>query len=133
MVCIFAGYTEETQKMISMNPGLRDRIQFCIDFPDFNEAELLKLFEKLCKDNKYVLSESAGRVLKEGLSKVLNAKHKNFSNGRFVRKVFERARIKQAIRCNNSTITEADIKAAFAERDISALMKGGSRARIGFN
>ena len=58
-VCILAGYTKEMTDMINMNLGLRDRIQFHIDFPDYGESELLQIFEKYCKENKYKLSDTA--------------------------------------------------------------------------
>ncbi len=37
---IMAGYPNEMEKFINMNPGLRDRIQFKIDFTDYSTEEL---------------------------------------------------------------------------------------------
>ena len=92
---------------------------------------MIQIFEKLCKDNEYELSDSARAVLKIGFTKICGAKSQNFSNGRLVRKVFERTRIKQAFRASDNTITEQDIQEAFAERDIAALF-GNNRKAIGF-
>ena len=131
-VCILAGYSKEMDAMIDMNPGLRDRIQFYIDFPDYDEAELLEIFERLCKENKYKLSVPAKDTLIDGFSRLIKAKSQNFSNGRLVRKLFERARMKQALRTSNSVITDRDIEAAFSEHDIAALFGGSGRAQIGF-
>jgi hypothetical protein len=118
--------------MLDMNPGLRDRVQFYVDFPDYAETELLQIFEKLCQDNKYKLSQPAKDTLTGGFTRLVGAKSQNFSNGRLVRKIFERVRIKQALRASNNTITDVDIQAVFAEADISALFKGNNRAAIGF-
>ena len=131
-VCILAGYTNEMWQMLDMNPGLRDRVQFYIDFPDYNEAELMKIFENLCKENKYKLTKTCKDTLGEGFSRFIAAKGQNFSNGRFVRKIFERTRMKQALRASNNIITEDDIQAVFAEKDIAALFNGKGQKPIGF-
>ena len=52
-VCILAGYTKEMDDFIDMNLGLRDRIQFYVDFPDYDESELLEIYEMFCRDNKF--------------------------------------------------------------------------------
>ncbi len=73
-----------------MNPGLRDRIQFRIDFPDYDGPELLAIFDKLCAEDYLNLGNEARDelvVLFENLS--LN-KGKDFANGRLVRKCFKR-------------------------------------------
>jgi len=131
-VCILAGYTNEMNAMLDMNPGLRDRVQFYVDFPDYIEIELLQIFEKLCKDNKYKLSQSAIDTLTGGFSRFVGAKSQNFSNGRLVRKLFERARMKQALRTSSNVITDLDIEAVLVEKDIATLFKGKNHAQIGF-
>ena len=37
---IFAGYRNEMQKMLSVNPGLKSRIQFTLDFPNYSRDEM---------------------------------------------------------------------------------------------
>ena len=55
-ICIIlAGYTNEMKTLIGLNPGLESRIQFTINFPDYDEYELLKIFNGLCKKEKYKL------------------------------------------------------------------------------
>jgi len=132
LVCIFAGYTKEMERMISMNPGLRDRIQFHINFPDFTAEELMAIFKKMCTENKYVLSSCAEIAIKDKFTKVLRTASENFANGRLVRKVFERIRIKQALRTLDSNITEADVQAVFTEGDLSKLLTGNNISQIGF-
>jgi AAA+ superfamily predicted ATPase len=129
-VCVLAGYPDEMDKMIDMNPGLRDRVQFYIDFPDYTEAELMLILEGFCKDKRYRLSKSARAAVSAEFSRLVRAKGKNFSNGRLVRKIFERICIKQAQRADDNIITEEDVAAALAEPDLAAMRKG--RAKIGF-
>lgn len=109
------------------------RIGFYIDFPDYNESELLQIFEKFCKDNKYILSKSAVDPLTSGFSSIVKAKSQNFSNARLVRKLFERIRMKQALRTSNNIITDIDVQAAFLEPDIATLMDAKNRTKIGFS
>ena len=130
-VCILAGYTADMNAMLDVNPGLRDRIQFHIEFPDYSVSELMQIFEMLCMDNKYELSNDARAALEVGLKRIQDAKSLNFSNGRLVRKIFERVRIKQALRTSDDIIVEVDISEALAERDIAALF-GNNRKAIGF-
>jgi AAA+ superfamily predicted ATPase len=129
--CILAGYPDEMDSMIGMNPGMRDRVQFYIDFPDYTEAELMQIFEKFCADKRYELSEPARAAISAEFARLARAKSKNFSNGRLVRKVFERVCIKQAQRSDDSVIADADVAEALAEPDIAAMLKSG-RAKIGF-
>jgi len=105
---------------------------FQIEFPDYSEAELMQIFEKLCKAGKYRLSKPAKDLLSLKFSGVKKTKSQNFSNGRIVRRLFERVRLKQAMRASNNTITDADVEAAFSEKDIAGLFNSGNRAQIGF-
>ena len=91
----------------------------------------MQIFEKLSRDNQYKLTKTAKSVLMSGFARILSVKSENFSNGRLVRKVFDRVRIKQAMRASDNTITHADIDRTFAERDIAAFFDG-ERTAIGF-
>ena len=129
-VCIMAGYTQEMNSFIDMNPGLRDRIAFHIDFPDYSATELVEIFEKLACDAGYSLSTAAPAVLQKYFEKALAATDKNFSNGRLVRKLFERARFKQAVRSSSNILTVSDIQEALSSSDF--VLEGVGSASFGF-
>jgi Holliday junction resolvasome RuvABC ATP-dependent DNA helicase subunit len=120
-VCILAGYTDEIDDLLDMNPGIRERIQFYIDFPDYDSSELTEIFTLMCKNNKYKLNSSARRTVSEYFSKIVDNKDKNFANGRIARKVFERVKFKQAFRGISDTITKDDIEKAFEDNDLQKL------------
>lgn len=91
---IFAGYKNEMLKMISLNPGLRSRIQFELDFPNYSRAELREITQLMLKQRKYTISEVA-------LDKILDVtdvkrKDANFANAREVRNIID-----QVIMCQN--------------------------------
>ena len=114
-ICIiFAGYTEEMQNLIKLNPGFESRIQFTISFPDYNEDELFKIFNNLCKKEKYRLSNNCEEIL---INNFFSAKNEeNFGNGRYVRNLFEKVKFEQAdriVRTNSkavNTILKQDIE-----------------------
>ncbi|MDR2295183.1 MAG: AAA family ATPase [Clostridiales Family XIII bacterium] len=132
-VCIMAGYTKEMNDMLHMNPGLRERVQFHIDFPDYDAEELTAIFSALCKADKYSMSGKAKARINEYFTKVVTNKDENFANGRIARKVFERIRLKQALRTRSNGIAAGDAEAAFAENDLAALCSNENAKRtIGF-
>jgi hypothetical protein len=87
----------------------------------------------LCKEHKYKLNESARTELTDGFLRLIKSKKKNFSNGRIVRKIFERVRMKQALRANNNIISGEDILSVFSETDIAGLLDKKSHTPIGFS
>lgn len=94
---IFAGYKNETKKMIGTNPGLRSRIAFELDFPNYSREELEKITNIMLKSRHYTISEQA-------MSKVLDItdvkrKDSNFANAREIRNIVEQVIMCQNIRC----------------------------------
>ena len=84
------------EKLIDLNPGFESRIQFKINFPDYNEEELLEIFKEFCKKEKYRLSKNCKEILVENFENV--KLEENFGNGRYVRNLFEKVKFEQADR-----------------------------------
>lgn len=105
-ICIIlAGYTEEMQNLINLNPGFESRIQFSIDFPDYSEQELFKIFQGLCQKENYKLASNGKERLLENFEKAKT--QECFGNGRYVRNLFEKIKFEQAdriIKTNNKNI-----------------------------
>ena len=132
-VCIMAGYTNEMNQMLSSNPGLRDRIQFYIDFPDYSAEELVQIYCKYAESEAYQLGADAKVTLRQMAEQIIRNKDENFSNARLIRKVFERTRMKQAMRTSDNMISAEDIQAVFAESDMRVLLDSVQvQRRIGF-
>lgn len=132
-VCILAGYTKQMDEMLGMNPGLRSRIQFYLDFEDYNAAQMTQIFENMCHSEKYTLSTDASTVIADIFQRLDKNKITSFANGRTVRNIFERIRMKQALRGNSNVITAADVKAVFADHSFNRqLLPERESARIGF-
>ena len=143
MIFIYAGYKKEMDTMINMNPGMKDRIAFKIEFPDYNEKELFKIFEMMSENNNYKLTETASTELFKILTSIYKTKGENFGNGRIVRRIFERVEIIQNGRISKDAlydkdsiiqILEEDIKKLYEDSEIIDLIKGKNlRASIGFS
>lgn len=100
LVVIFAGYKQEMREFFTANPGLRERVPFHIDFPDYTEEELLQIADYLAAKDHYTLTPNAKEAL---LKRVLREKlDETFGNGRTVRNLMEKAIIRHAVRAANS-------------------------------
>lgn len=96
VIVIFAGYPEKMKDFVAKNEGLRSRIAFHVNFPDYNPDELMGILEKILKDKQYVMTP-------EAKDKALHIFHQvytqdKYGNGRFVRNLFELAINRQATR-----------------------------------
>ena len=96
VIVIFAGYPDKMKKFLEKNEGLRSRIAFHIDFPDYNGEELCDILKLMTKDKGYTLDEEAEEKCR-GIFEIA-CKNAEFGNGRFVRNVLEQAIIKQSSR-----------------------------------
>lgn len=97
---ILAGYSKETEYMLKVNPGFDSRVQFKIEFPDYTEEELYKIFKNMAKDEKYKLSSNLKNTLIEYFK--IEKQKENFANARCVRNLFEKIKFEQAYRVSKS-------------------------------
>lgn len=96
VIVVFAGYPDKMEKFLKKNEGLRSRIAFHIDFPDYTPQELLDILHLLAKESEMTLSEDIDEKCREIFDQI--SQIDNFGNGRFVRNLLEQAQIRQASR-----------------------------------
>ena len=117
---ILAGYQDEMAGLIKRNPGFESRIQFYIDFPNYNEDELYQIFKGLAQKEKYKLSSQVKEILLEDFRNQRTSK--SFSNGRYVRNIYEKVKIEQANRVasnakeNINLIKKCDVEGVLVEQ-----------------
>lgn len=129
-IVIFAGYPKPMQYFINANEGLRSRINFHIDFPDYSAPELLKILELMSRQKHYSLTEDAKakclQIFTDASSQI------NSGNGRLARNLLEQIIMQQALRIYNtgeeavwdkdsiSLITADDVPGDFLKKDSKA-------------
>ena len=96
VIVIFAGYTDKMKKFIERNEGFRSRISYIIEFKDYNEEELFKIFNKIIKDNGLIVNDEVNEKVKKIIKKVMEKD--NFGNGRFIRSLIEKAKLNKNYR-----------------------------------
>lgn len=99
VIVIFAGYPEKMKEFLNKNEGLRSRIAFHLDFPDYNAAEMLEILHLQAEQKGYLLSDGVNEKCLDIFNKA--ASEEEFGNGRFARNLLEQAMLKQAERIMN--------------------------------
>lgn len=97
-VVIVAGYDAPMDKFIETNEGLSSRFKTEIHFTDYDGTEMLKIFQSLCKKNKYNIGEDSIDILRDHFNMLYATRQKDFANARTVRKFFEAMVEKQSER-----------------------------------
>lgn len=101
VIVIFAGYPDKMKTFLDQNEGLRSRIAFHIDFPDYNSNELYDIMKLMSEQRGYVIDESAKDKC---MSIFENAcQQDEFGNGRFARNLLEQAVMRQSTRLSTAT------------------------------
>lgn len=96
VIVIFAGYSDRMEKFLGKNEGLRSRIAFHLDFPDYNPQEMVQILQLMAKDKGYKLNDA---IISKCESIFEDAcKNSDFGNGRFARTILEQAMLRQSDR-----------------------------------
>jgi SpoVK/Ycf46/Vps4 family AAA+-type ATPase len=107
LVVIVAGYSREMARFLQSNPGLASRFPTTLEFPDYSDDELLRIFGLMATGAGYTLADgvtSRVRTLLEA-----TPRGHSFGNGRFVRNLLDRAVARQAERLT-PTDSPADVR-----------------------
>lgn len=136
LVVIMAGYTDDMEKLMDGNRGLKSRMPYTIEFPNFTRGQLFEIYKSMAADKFKVADDlyPAVKAYFEGLSdELLNSK--NFSNARFVRNLFERTWAKAAMRCQlegqkSVALCASDFLNASSEKDFAFQIE--KKIKLGF-
>ncbi len=135
IVVIFAGYTDEMELFLERNPGLRSRIAFHVPFADYSAEELYSIAELICEDKGAKLAPAVKDILLPLFEKARLVP--NFGNGRYVRNVIEKAKMKQACRIAGMDplkVTRAKLETLLPEDfDMTLPQAGRSLCKLGFS
>ncbi len=116
LVVIVAGYKDEMEHMIGINPGLKSRFKTVIDFQDYSPAELFKILTHMAAEAGIRFSVDA-MTAASWLMESLDTGKKGFGNGRTVRNIFEDILARQAERLAGARGKKVDVT-VFEKEDI---------------
>ncbi len=117
VIVILAGYNDRMKTFMKKNEGLKSRIPFWIDFPDYNAEELTDIFRLMVDERGFNVTEDAVKEAHYIFEKVCH--NDNFGNGRYVRNILENAIQQQSVRLLKKRESSEDIQ----KRELFTLIK----------
>ncbi|CAM3016222.1 AAA family ATPase [Saccharomonospora xinjiangensis] len=106
LVVIVAGYRDRMASFLATNPGLASRFPTTVDFPDYDDAELVAIFEHLAGSAGYTLAGDVIEAVRDRLRTM--PRDESFGNGRVMRNLFDRAVALQAERITGQGLSADD-------------------------
>ena len=88
-VVIAAGYKDEMETFLAVNPGLASRFTHKMHIDDYNEDELLAIYKKMAGKDNYKLSPEAEFKLMDLICRKVINKSESFGNAREMRNMLD--------------------------------------------
>ena len=88
-VVIAAGYKDEMETFLNVNPGLASRFSHKMHIDDYNEDELLAIYKKMAAKDNYKLSPEAEFKLMDVICRMVVSKNESFGNAREMRNMLD--------------------------------------------
>lgn len=123
LVCVIAGYPAEVTDTLELNPGLRERFGYQVEFPDYTSSQLVQIFCRMAGDRGFTVA------CVDALPAAVDALHRSegFSNARTMRKLVDHAVVEASWVRDEAVIEEADL-----ERALPQCLSAPVRRRAGF-
>jgi SpoVK/Ycf46/Vps4 family AAA+-type ATPase len=121
LVVIVAGYTDEMDRFIRSNPGLKSRFGRYFYFDHYTPEQLMRIFASFCASAKFTVRDGARAAMLALLTALHAKRDRAFGNGRLVRNIFERVVERQANRLAAVTPLTDELLCTIEEADIPAL------------
>lgn len=99
LIVILAGYKDEMERFLQINPGLRSRFPIQLEFNDYSVDELMQIAKMMVEKRQYQFSPDAlikfERLLQNSKNDI---NYDKLGNARLVRNIIEKALRRQALR-----------------------------------
>jgi Holliday junction resolvasome RuvABC ATP-dependent DNA helicase subunit len=118
LVVIVAGYTDEMLRFVESNPGLKSRFNRYFYFENYKPEELVAIFDKLCRDSHFKVTDAANQKLTDLFTKLYFDRDETFGNARLARNLFEKTIEQQANRLAVITSLTDEVLTTILPEDI---------------
>ena len=109
LVVIFAGYTEEMERLFNSFTGLKSRFPFHLEFENYSPLELLGIANFMTSRENLELSDQAALAILSMMKK--RVPEKDFANAREIRNMLDHAKTRMSSRLRNKRkVTPWDMK-----------------------
>lgn len=105
-VVIVAGYTDNMQYFLEMNPGLKSRFDRNLEFKDYSPEQLYSIGLSMLQAENLTPDDKASEHLKHYFNYLYSRRDKFFGNARSVRKVIQEAVKNQNLRMASLAASE---------------------------
>jgi len=123
LIVIAAGYEREMSNLLNSNPGMQSRFAKFVNFEDYSDEELLKIFEFILHKMGMNLDRGCMSKAEEIITLIGKERGKGFGNAREVRKLIDSIITIQSKRLSSSTLNGTDLKLITIEDLESARLK----------
>ena len=100
-VVIAAGYKDDMETFLNVNPGLASRFSHKMHIDDYNEDELLAIYKKMAAKDNYKLSPEAEFKLMDLICRMVVSKNESFGNAREMRNMLDATIQQLSMRVSN--------------------------------
>lgn len=114
-VVVVAGYKNEMQNFLGMNPGLESRFETQIHINDYSVDELYQILCLNVKKAHFVFANGTESVAREAIEDLCKYKDKNFANARLVRNLFNKIKSNLDKRLPDGEISKIDLTTILPE------------------
>lgn len=126
VIVILAGYNERMQAFLDINEGLKSRIPYWVEFPDYFADELTDIFKLMVQERGFCITDDAVKEAHYIFEKVRITE--NFGNGRYARNLLDRAIQNQSVRILSAENSVSNIRKEelflITKEDIGTLSEG---------
>lgn len=122
MIVIFAGYADEMERLMKVNPGLKGRFAHHLRFDDYTADELMQIGYNLLEEYQYVLTDEACVQFRDVVERALLCRDERFCNARWVKQFVESGILPAMARRVMQTPHECDNRRLYTTIEVADVM-----------